>query len=249
MIKQGSLVSLLFFLAVTVQAEVQTLGQKPHFVANPLNKSVLGKTIEVNETTTGLTHTLTSANVISNSRAQGEKVYHYRTTTGVLVFSDHAPQQGHYQVLLFDCYACKPESNINWKSIPLFTSQYRLQIASAAKAYHLEPALIRAVIHAESAFKSAAVSKTGAQGLMQLMPATAKELGVSDAFHPEQNIDAGSRYLAQLLKRFNGDISLACAAYNAGASRVDQYNGVPPYPETQAYVERVQILLKRYRSS
>ncbi|MGS0681698.1 lytic transglycosylase domain-containing protein [Shewanella sp. 125m-7] len=249
MMKQGMLVGLLCLFAVTAQAEAeaqtQTQGQKPHFVAKPSNKSVLGKSVKGDTTPSRLTN----AKVISHSRDQGEKVYHYRTADGVLVFSDHAPQQGHYQVLLFDCYACQPESNINWKSIPLFTYQYQRLIANAAKTYQLEPALIRAVIHAESAFKSAAVSKTGAQGLMQLMPATAKELGVSDAFHPEQNILAGSRYLAQLLKRFNGDINLACAAYNAGASRVDQYNGVPPYPETQAYVERVQILLKRYRNS
>ena len=86
-------------------------------------------------------------------------------------------------------------------------------------------------------------------GLMQLMPETAKEMGVTNAFLPEENILGGSKYLAQMLKQFNGDIALACAAYNAGPTTVTQYNGIPPYPETQAYVERVQILLKRYRSA
>ncbi|MCG9728962.1 lytic transglycosylase domain-containing protein [Shewanella sp. Isolate13] len=237
MMKQGVLIALLCISAAAI-AETS----KPHFVAKPSNKGVLGKTVSNNV----MHNTAQAAGV---SLKQGEKVYHYITASGGLAFSDSAPQQGHYQVLLFDCYACKPQSSINWNAIPLFTSQYQQQIADAARAYQLEPALIRAVIHAESAFKSAAVSKTGAQGLMQLMPATANELGVSDAFHPEQNILAGSRYLSQLLKRFNGDIVLACAAYNAGASRVEQYNGVPPFPETQAYVERVQILLKRYRNT
>ena len=237
MIKQGMLFSLLY---ISVAAAADT--GKPHFVAKPSNKSVLGKTASNN---VGYKPSQGSAVVAG----QGEKVYHYITANGGLAFSDSAPEQGHYQVLLFDCYACKPQSNINWSAIPLFTSQYQQQIAMAAREYRIEAALIRAVIHAESAFKPKAVSKTGAQGLMQLMPATANELGVSDAFHPEQNILAGSRYLAQLLKRFNGDIVLACAAYNAGASRVDQYNGVPPFAETQAYVERVQILLKRYRKA
>lgn len=235
--KQGVLIGLLCISAAAV-AETS----KPHFVAKPSNKGVLGKAVSNNAV-----HNASQATGVTLD--QGEKVYHYISASGGLVFSDHAPQQGHYQVLLFDCYACKPLSNINWNAIPLFTSKYQQQIAMAARESQLEPALIRAVIHAESAFKAAAVSKTGAQGLMQLMPATANELGVSDAFHPEQNILAGSRYLAQLLKRFNGDIVLACAAYNAGASRVEQYNGVPPFPETQAYVERVQILLKRYRNT
>jgi soluble lytic murein transglycosylase-like protein len=83
---------------------------------------------------------------------------------------------------------------------------------------------------------------------MQLMPKTARELGVDNAFSAAQNIDAGSRYLAQMLQRFDGNISLACAAYNAGPTTVSNYKGVPPYPETQAYVERVGILLQRYRT-
>ena len=226
-------------MLAVLSANVAAETSKPHFVAKPANKSALARSV-VNSEPISMSSDVAKAE-------QGEKVYHYRNADGNLVFSDYAPQQGHYQVLLFDCYACQPDSNINWQSIPLFTSLYKQQIAAAAHTYQLEPALIRAVIHAESAFKPEAISKVGAQGSMQLMPATAKELGVVDAFHPQENIAAGSRYLAQLLKRFDGDITLACAAYNAGASRVEQYNGVPPYSETRAYVERVQILLKRYR--
>ena len=111
----------------------------------------------------------------------------------------------------------------------------------------LDPALIRAVIHAESSFRPAIVSRKGAVGLMQLMPQTAAFLGVQDASHPEQNIIAGSRYLAQLLKQHNSDLALALAAYNAGASNVKRYGGIPPFAETQAYVQRVTILHKRYQ--
>ena len=183
----------------------------------------------------------------SSSSQQKVKVYQYQQADGVMVFTDKAPASTHYQILLFDCFACQPDSKINWQSIPLFKWQYQDQISLAAKKYRLEPALIRAVIHAESAFDPRAVSRTGAMGLMQLMPETAKEMGVNNAFAAEQNIQGGSRYLAQMLDKFDGDITLACAAYNAGPTIVSQLNRVPPYPETKAYVERVKILLKRYR--
>ena len=177
------------------------------------------------------------------------KVYQYKQANGVMVFADHAPGGSDYQVLLYDCYACRPDSDLDWRRMPLFSHDYDELIGQAAKQHKLEPALIRAVIHAESAFNVFALSRSGAMGLMQLMPETAKELGVSNAFRPDQNIDGGARYLAQMLKRFDGDIELACAAYNAGPTTVTQYNGIPPYPETQAYVKRVKILLQRYRKS
>ncbi|WP_244623342.1 lytic transglycosylase domain-containing protein [Shewanella salipaludis] len=175
------------------------------------------------------------------------KVYQYRRGDGPTVFSDTPPGDGDYRLLLYDCFACKPDSRLDWHSIRLFGNDYRQAIARAARSHKLEAALIRAVIHAESAFDTRALSRTGAMGLMQLMPATAEAMGVKDAFQPEQNIQGGSRYLAKLLQQFDGDIALACAAYNAGPTAVRQYRGVPPYPETLAYVERVQILLQRYR--
>ncbi|WP_065188792.1 lytic transglycosylase domain-containing protein [Shewanella woodyi] len=176
------------------------------------------------------------------------KVYQYQDENGVAVFTDHAPGASEYQVILYDCYACRPDSDLDWKKMPLYSKRFDDLIQLAARNHQLEPALIRAVIHAESAFNVYAISKTGAMGLMQLMPETAKELGVKNAFKPAQNIDGGARYLAKMLKRFDGDIELACAAYNAGPTRVTEHKGIPPYPETIAYVERVKILLKRYQS-
>lgn len=188
----------------------------------------------------------------SNSSATASeqlKVYQYKQANGVVAFSDHAPGMNEYQVLLYDCYACRPDSELDWNKMPLFSHDYDELIGRAAKKYKIDPALIRAIIHAESAFNVFALSRTGAMGLMQLMPDTAKEMGVNNAFRPDQNIDGGAKYLAKMLKRFDGDIDLACAAYNAGPTRVTSHNGIPPYPETMAYVKRVKILLKRYRKA
>ena len=112
-------------------------------------------------------------------------------------------------------------------------------VNSASATYHLDPDLVNSVIHAESGFNSHAVSPKGARGLMQLMPSTASNLGVKDSFDPEANVTGGSRYLRELLERYDFDLVKALAAYNAGPGRVEQYNGVPPYYETRAYVARI----------
>ena len=112
-------------------------------------------------------------------------------------------------------------------------------VNSASAAYHLDPDLVNSVIHAESGFNARAVSPKGARGLMQLMPATASQLGVNDAFDPQTNVEGGSRYLRELLERYNFDLVKALAAYNAGPERVEQYQGVPPFRETRAYVARI----------
>jgi len=109
----------------------------------------------------------------------------------------------------------------------------------AGDKHKVDPDFILSVIRAESAFQLRAVSPKGAQGLMQLMPETAQRLGVPDAFEPEANIDAGTRYLRELLIQYHGDAAKALAAYNAGPNRVSQYHGVPPYRETRAYIRRV----------
>jgi soluble lytic murein transglycosylase-like protein len=127
----------------------------------------------------------------------------------------------------------------------LFPDLYAEEIDRASFDHDVDPALVRAVIHAESAFNPYAVSPKGARGLMQLMPATARWLGVKNSFSPESNIRGGTKYLAQLLKRFRNEAH-AIAAYNAGEVPVNRYNGVPPYSETREYVRRVLSLKKQY---
>jgi soluble lytic murein transglycosylase-like protein len=112
-------------------------------------------------------------------------------------------------------------------------------ILAAANQYKVDPAIIRAIIMAESSYNPKAISSRGARGLMQLMPRTAKSLGVKDSFNPEQNIHAGVKYFSQLLNKFNGDPSLALAAYNAGSRKVKKYKGVPPFKTTKRYIKKV----------
>ena len=112
-------------------------------------------------------------------------------------------------------------------------------VNSASSRYHLDPDLVNSVIRAESGFNPKALSPKGAQGLMQLMPQTATNLGVANAYDPRANVDGGARYLRELLERYDFDLVKALAAYNAGPLRVEQYHGVPPYRETQAYVSRI----------
>lgn len=121
-------------------------------------------------------------------------------------------------------------------------------IEETARRYGLEPELVKAVVRIESAFYPKAHSKAGAMGLMQLMPATAAELGVADPWNPAANLDGGCRYLARMLTRF-GDLRLALAAYNAGPSAVEHYRAVPPYDETQAYVVKVLASYHNYGGS
>ncbi|CAM3854917.1 lytic transglycosylase domain-containing protein [Rheinheimera salexigens] len=176
-------------------------------------------------------------------------VYSAEKADGSGFFSDRQPLNMRYKILRYDCFACDPSSNINWFTTPLFIRPYNQLINAAAIEHKLDPALIRAVIHAESAFRPSVISKKGAMGLMQLMPKTAESLGVTDASLPGQNIPAGSQYLAGLLQQYEGNVDLALAAYNAGSTNVRRYKGIPPFAETQAYVKRVSILHKRYQSA
>ena len=128
---------------------------------------------------------------------------------------------------------------------PVKTTKTEIQrlVTESCTKHGVDPKLVMALIQQESGFNQNALSKAGAQGLMQLMPATAKSLGVQNAFNPEQNIEGGVKYLKGLLDRFHGNKILALAAYNAGPNAVKKYNGVPPYKETQNYVRNI---LKNY---
>lgn len=120
-------------------------------------------------------------------------------------------------------------------------------IKRAAAQYHVDPALVHAIIFAESGYNPTAVSKRGAMGLMQLMPGTAKAMGVKNCFDPEHNIYGGVKYFKKLFNQFDGDVKLALAAYNAGSRKVRQFNGVPPFRATENYIQKVLKYYKIYK--
>ncbi len=132
------------------------------------------------------------------------------------------------------------------KNAELYIKDYEYIIINAANRFGIDPSLIKAVIKAESDFDHKAISIAGAKGLMQLMPQTALEMNVSDPMNPEENIFGGARYLSILIKKFH-DISLAVAAYNAGPKNVEYFKGIPPFPETKAFVKKVMKYYRLYK--
>jgi soluble lytic murein transglycosylase-like protein len=191
-------------------------------------------------------------------RMGASTTYSYVDANGVRNYSNRRPKgvanvsvsRVQYPIFEMDtCYACGVQPKVNFGNVRLNTSAYQAEIAAAARDFGVEEAVVRAIIHAESAYRPNALSRVGAQGLMQLMPATARRFGVSNAFDAGQNIRGGVQYLSWLLKRFNGNLTLAAAGYNAGEGAVDRHKGVPPYSETRRYVERVGMLADRYRAT
>ena len=146
----------------------------------------------------------------------------------------------------------KKDGVIYLTSMPLHAGadfeRYNKVIREAAERYQVDYALVKAVIKTESNFNPQAVSRAGAKGLMQLMPGTANALGVDNSFHPEDNIQGGVRHLRYLLDRFQGDLPLTLAAYNAGEKVVFRYKGIPPYKETRTYIRQVMRYFKNYSS-
>ncbi|MEO8778947.1 MAG: lytic transglycosylase domain-containing protein [Rhodanobacter sp.] len=193
-----------------------------------------------------------AAAIDSANRVLRGAVYRIMRADGGTEYTNVRPSggSGRAVTMLFSyiatCVACNLHSTIHWNSVALNLSAYADAIRTASIEYGVDEAFLRAIIHAESAFNPRALSIKGAQGLMQLMPATASDMGVLDAFNSDQNIRGGARYLSVLLHDFSGNERLAAAAYNAGPGAVQRYNGVPPYAETQVYVQRVETLRKRY---
>jgi hypothetical protein len=140
-----------------------------------------------------------------------------------------------------------PQATGTATATPGAATPYAAEIDAAAQRHGLDPALLRGLIRQESGFNADAKSPAGAMGLTQLMPATAAGLGVTNPSDPAQSIEGGAKYLKQQLDRFGGDVAKALAAYNAGPGAVQRYNGVPPYAETQQYVQKVQAYADEYR--
>ncbi len=170
--------------------------------------------------------------------AAGRTIYSFVDEHGVIHFTN-APMDTRYQPLLLGLPGAEPRRRAprRW--------EYDGLIGLTARAHRVQPALVKAVIAAESNFDPYAVSHKGAQGLMQLMPQTSAQLGVEDPFQPTDNVRGGTQYLRAMLDRF-GDLNRALAAYNAGPTAVDRWGGVPPYRETQDYVRRVLTYYRHY---
>ena len=179
------------------------------------------------------------------------EMYKFTDKDGIVHYTNVRPSgQKNIKTFSFPCYASDPTCNqLDWEKIPLNRRAFSEAIQSAAEVFAVDDALIRAIIHAESAYQPEALSPKGAQGLMQLMPDTQAELQVVDVFDPTSNIEGGTLYLSRLLKQFDQNVELAAAAYNAGPGAVLEYGGVPPYKETREYVRRIKILYRRYRSN
>ncbi len=178
-------------------------------------------------------------------------MYKFTDKDGIVHYTNVKPtNQQNVQTFSFPCYVSDPKCQmLDWERVPLNHTAFDQEIQAAAQVFTVDESLIRAIIHAESAYQPEALSPKGAQGLMQLTAATQKELRIENVFDPVSNIEGGTRYLSRLMKEFDQNIELATAAYNAGPGAVHKYGGIPPYKETREYVRRVKILYRRYRSA
>jgi len=171
----------------------------------------------------------------SSWHAHAAGIYKYVDRNGTIHFTN-VPTNSRYKLISED-----PDTYASVES-----TRFDGLIKEIAYRYDVKPALVKAVIKAESGFDPDAVSKKGAQGLMQLMPETSSDLAVDDPFHPRDNINGGVKFLKQLMERFNHNLHLTLAAYNAGPEAVAKYDGIPPYEETQHYVKKVLAYYDRY---
>ncbi|MDY6879112.1 MAG: lytic transglycosylase domain-containing protein [Thermodesulfobacteriota bacterium] len=149
--------------------------------------------------------------------------------------------------LASDSLGTEKQKDLLWTSLEKAGQPYREYIIQASRRYDVDCFLVMAIIKAESSYNPQAVSRKGARGLMQLMPKTARALGVDDSFDPEKNINGGVKYFKILLDRFKGDVTLALAAYNAGSRKVRHYRGIPPFKATQSYIDKVLLYYHEYK--
>ena len=168
-------------------------------------------------------------------------VYAFRDKNGVVTFTN-VPNHAGFRRVFRD--TSRPAT-----SNGVLDSGYDDDIQRASGRYNIDPDLIRAVIKAESDFKVSARSNKGAMGLMQLMPDTARLHHISDAYNPSENVEGGARHLRMLLDRYQGDLEVSLAAYNAGSAAVEKHRGIPPFPETKEYVRRVLRFYDSYRNA
>ena len=179
--------------------------------------------------------------------AHSAAIYKFRDRNGVVNYTNVRPIGVNPQIVMIYCPACDPTSKVDFSRVGININAFSKEIQAAISKHPVDEALVRAIIQAESAYNPSALSKAGAQGLMQLMPGTANQYGVTDSYNAAQNIQGGVAYLRFLLDFFDGDIRLASAGYNAGENNVLKYAGVPPFAETQVYVKRVAQLYQRYQ--
>ena len=185
------------------------------------------------------------------SSASAGPIYVWRESDGTVHFTNKEPPAG----VAAQVFTAK-KSGFSWykgsyrirpfKYMSVYRQRFAPIIEQAARAHRIESSLVKAVIHVESAFNPDARSNKGAVGLMQILPSRGRLLGVRDLYAPEQNIFAGTRHLAFLLRKYGGNLRYALAAYNAGEGAVSKYGGIPPYAETQEYVRRVLAMRAQY---
>jgi len=198
-----------------------------------------GQTCRCSLWVVGAALALSAAALLPRPSAAGE-LFYYVDKDGVYHFSDQRKNQNYNKVMIWQNGDYEAESYT-------LDPQYKEIVSAACKTYEVDEKLIWAMMRVESNFNNVAISRKGAQGLMQLMPETARRYRVTDSFNPRENIYAGVLHLKALLLKYQGNEKLALAAYNAGSGAVDKYQGIPPFPETQNYVKLVLKYRDQYR--